>query len=149
MNPRTGEEKKLKIKDTNKGARPRIMWIKFTLHPSNLSKSRIKKSDAYIEAYKENYWLWIGNMITTLPNAFTASFDYDSTQDTLARSLIRQPKPRVRELTIAWSNKMSINSLGSEEEFETMRAYSYKKLLEWAEELPDIHEIMSKYEEDK
>ena len=45
---------------------------------------------------------------------------------------------------------MSIKELGSDQELYTMMEYSYKKLLDWANELPDINAYMLEMiEEDK
>lgn len=133
--------KEVKPSAKHKGT-PKKLIINFKMNPSSSLKTRKNIPDELIKKYEENYWKWIGIMIETLPNAFYASFYYETNSTTLPRSIIRQPNPRVRNLVISWTSDMSPRALGSDEEFDTMVAYSYKKLKEWAEELPNINDVL-------
>ena len=137
------EQKTKEIKPSAKyKTTPKKLVIEFKMHPSSALKMRKNIPAEAIAKYEKKYWEWIGNMIDTLPNAFYPSFQYEVNSETLPRSVIRQPNPRTRNLVICWTSEMSPRILGSETEFDTMVAYSYKKLYEWAEQLPDINEFM-------
>jgi hypothetical protein len=100
-------------------------------------------TDEELQDYSSHYWEIIGTMIDTLPNAFNANIKFEIGKDTLPRSIIRTAKLRTRNLVINWVPWLSYAHLESEEEVETMKEYSYRKLKEWAEALPDINKYFN------
>ena len=65
--------------DRRKENKPKRFMIEFRMNPSTMKQFRKNVLKEYIETYyAEKYWEWIGTMITTLPNAFVASFEYES-----------------------------------------------------------------------
>ena len=146
--------------ERRKENKPKRFMLEFRMNPSMVKQKKFSKkiTPEQIELYTGNYWEWVGNMINTLPNAFLASFEYESLDTTLPRATIRNAKPKSRNLKITWNRNFKISwvpelspkALGSDEEFEAMMNYGYKKLLEWAQELPDINKFMlDNTEEDK
>lgn len=129
-------------KHPEKDVMPRFHMY-FAMAPSSLKQFKRQLTDEEVQNYSSHYWEIIGTMIDTLPNAFNANIKFEIGKDTLPRSIIRTPKLRTRNLVINWIPWLSYGRLESEEEVETMKEYSYKKLKEWAEALPDINKYFN------
>lgn len=130
------------IDNSIKSKEPKRFMLKFRMSPLSVRKIRKDMTDEAIQIYSENYWNWVGEMITTLPNAFNISAVNDHNTDTLPRAMIRNPKAKARDIVVTWIPELSLSKLETEEEFITMANYSYKKLKEWADKLPDINKYM-------